>query len=141
MSDILDDYEDAMFDRGKIVEHIPLARLRELAEAERDGRVVVLPCKVGTPIFFIRTFCKHADDTGYCNVDLWYARKGYKRENGCSECPNKNLKKRVRESTFSLSLMDAKKVGHLHVSEIYFNREEAEAARALAEPKGGLDGK
>ena len=35
MSDILDDYEDAMFDRGKLVEHIPLARLRELTEAER----------------------------------------------------------------------------------------------------------
>ena len=43
MSDILDDYEDAMFDRGKIVEHIPLARLRELASAEREGRLVVLP--------------------------------------------------------------------------------------------------
>lgn len=133
MSDILDDYEDAMFDRGKIVEHIPLDRIRELATAEREGRVAVLPCKIGTPIFFIRTFCEHADDTGYCNVDLWYARKGYKRENGCNECPNKNLKKRVRESTFSLSLMDAKKVGHLHVSEIYFTKEEAEAARTLAE--------
>ena len=42
MSDILDDYEDAMFDRGKIVEHIPIARLRELADAEKDGRVVIL---------------------------------------------------------------------------------------------------
>ena len=136
MSDILDDYEDAMFDRGKIVEHIPIARLRELESAEREGRLVVLPCKVGTPIFFIRTFCEHADDVGYCNVDLWYARKGYKRENGCVECPNQRLKKRVRESTFSLSLMDAKKVGHLHVSEIYFRREEAEAAALAQEPKG-----
>ena len=41
MSDILDDYEDAMFDRGKIVEHIPLARLRELVEADRDGRIEI----------------------------------------------------------------------------------------------------
>lgn len=46
MSDILDDYEDAMFDRGKIVAYIPLPRLCELAEAERDGRVVVLPVAV-----------------------------------------------------------------------------------------------
>lgn len=27
-------------------EGVPLARLRELAEADKDGRVVVLPCKV-----------------------------------------------------------------------------------------------
>jgi len=47
VSDILDDYEDAMFDRGKIVEHIPLARLRELAEAERNHEAIIpkLDCK------------------------------------------------------------------------------------------------
>ena len=27
-------------------------RLRELAEADRDGRVVVLPCKVGDTVYF-----------------------------------------------------------------------------------------
>ena len=26
---------------------LPIARLRELAEADKDGRVLVLPCKVG----------------------------------------------------------------------------------------------
>ena len=56
MSDILDDYEDAMFDRGKIVEHIPLDRLRELAAAERDGRLVVLPCKVGEQAWCLRNY-------------------------------------------------------------------------------------
>lgn len=34
-------------------EVISLARLRELAEAERDGRVVVLPCKRGTTFFAV----------------------------------------------------------------------------------------
>lgn len=29
-------------------------RLRELAEADKDGRVVVLPCKVGDTIYFAR---------------------------------------------------------------------------------------
>ena len=29
----------------RVVEKIDIARLRELAEAEREGRVVVLPCK------------------------------------------------------------------------------------------------
>ena len=30
------------------------ARLRELAEADKDGRLVVLPCKVGTATYYIR---------------------------------------------------------------------------------------
>lgn len=30
-------------------------RLRELAEADRDGRLVVLPCKVGDPVYLIVT--------------------------------------------------------------------------------------
>ena len=58
MSDILDDYEDAMFDRGKIVEHIPLDRLRELAEAEREGCVVALPFKIGDKAYWITHFGK-----------------------------------------------------------------------------------
>lgn len=33
------------------VDGIDLDRLRELADAERDGRVVVLPCKVGDIVF------------------------------------------------------------------------------------------
>ena len=35
--------------KGKIQNH-----LRELAEADKDGRVVVLPCKVGDTIYFAR---------------------------------------------------------------------------------------
>ena len=30
-----------------------VARLRELAEADKDGRVVVLPCKVGDTVYFV----------------------------------------------------------------------------------------
>ena len=32
---------------------VTLDRLRELAEADRDGRCVVLPCKVGDDIYWI----------------------------------------------------------------------------------------
>ena len=32
-----------------------VARLRELAEADRDGRLVVLPCKVGDTVYLIVT--------------------------------------------------------------------------------------
>lgn len=31
----------------------PYGRLRELAEADKDGRVVVLPCKIGTTTYYI----------------------------------------------------------------------------------------
>lgn len=31
---------------------IPVDRLRELAQAEQDGRLVVLPCKVGDTVYF-----------------------------------------------------------------------------------------
>jgi hypothetical protein len=31
----------------------PISRLVELAEADKDGRVVVLPCKVGETVYFV----------------------------------------------------------------------------------------
>lgn len=33
-------------------EGLPIDRIRELAEADKDGRVVVLPCKVGDTVYF-----------------------------------------------------------------------------------------
>lgn len=39
------------------------ARLREPAEADKDGRVVVLPCKAGTPVWRItHTFETYPDE-------------------------------------------------------------------------------
>ena len=35
---------------------LPIDRLRELAEADKDGRVVVLPCKRGDELW---TYCNH----------------------------------------------------------------------------------
>lgn len=39
-----------------------VARLRELAEADRDGRVVVLPCKVGQRVFALLDTDKHISE-------------------------------------------------------------------------------
>ena len=36
----------------------PIDRLRELAEADKDGRVVVLPCKVGDTVWIVGTVRK-----------------------------------------------------------------------------------
>ena len=113
-----------------------LNKLADYEEAEREGRMVVLPCNVGTPVFFIRILCEHADDFGYCNVDYWYAKRGFKTEDGCVNCPKMNLKQRLKETVFKLKLMDEKRAGHLHVSEIFFDKAEAERALAATEPKG-----
>ena len=48
-------------DRGLEVEP---GRLRELAEADRDGRVVVLPCKVGDTVYFRTYDCNGTVDLG-----------------------------------------------------------------------------
>ena len=39
-----------------------VARLRELAEADKDGRVVVLPCKVGQRVFALLDTDKHISE-------------------------------------------------------------------------------
>ena len=41
---------------------VPYERLRKLAEADKEGRVVVLPCKVGDGLW---TFCSHPVEQVY----------------------------------------------------------------------------
>lgn len=58
--------------KAKLVSAFGVAaeRLRELAEAEKAGRVVVLPCKVGDTVYTLRrTFCG-ADVVG--ETELWW---------------------------------------------------------------------
>ena len=40
----------------------PISRLVELAEADKDGRVVVLPCKVGQRVFVLMDMDKHISE-------------------------------------------------------------------------------
>lgn len=41
---------------------LPIDRLRELTEADKDGRVVVLPCKVGQRVFALMDMDKHISE-------------------------------------------------------------------------------
>lgn len=43
---------DSVGERLETVREIPIDRLRELAQADRDGRCVVLPCKFGDSVYF-----------------------------------------------------------------------------------------
>jgi hypothetical protein len=48
-------------------------RLRELAEADKDGRVVVLPCKVGTKVYRIRyEIADYPDDPELEIATTWF---------------------------------------------------------------------
>ena len=44
--------------------------LRELAEANKDGRLVVLPCKVGDTVYILRRTFDGADVVG--ETELWW---------------------------------------------------------------------
>lgn len=62
----LKEWED-LEEQGRVIvmkdpEHDSMARLRELADADRDGRLVVLPCKVGDGLW---TFCNHPVEQVY----------------------------------------------------------------------------
>ena len=48
----------------------PYARLRDLAEADKAGRVVVLPCKVGDTVYILRRTFDGADVVG--EAELWW---------------------------------------------------------------------
>lgn len=55
--------EDAVLNLAGQALGITPDRLRELAQADREGRCVVLPVKPGTPVWSI-AFCKIDDDIG-----------------------------------------------------------------------------
>lgn len=68
---------------------IPLDRLRELVEADRDGRCVVLPCKIGDPVWRLYDDC---DFPGDC----YTTQK-------CGGCEYRNLF--IEEQAFCLSML------------------------------------
>lgn len=107
-------FEDEAISKG-----VPFSRIVELMETDRDGRLVVLPCKVGSPVYRIgASICKWRDadhcDT-YCS--------GYEYED-CWEG-----ERTVLEEKFSLNMLG--KIGKT----VFLTREEADAA--LEAQKGG----
>ena len=86
--------------------------LRELAEADRDGRVVVLPCKVGDTIYFARA-----------NPILQYKVTGYEMgEASISQVRSKHVDKETG-LTFNFTFRPSS-IGKT----VFLTREEAEKA-------------
>lgn len=85
--------------------------LRELAEADKDGRVVVLPCKVGDGLW---TFCSHPVEQVY----------------SFTVTDISTLNGRTLLNTSRCGVMDARDVGKT----VFLTREEAK--KALQEMEG-----
>ena len=121
MSNLLTDvfFAPEEAEKLRVVEKIDLARLRELAEAEREGRAVVLPCKVGDVV---------AWDNGAGSVLKLFVKAIY----------HDGTEARLLLKNAAGKFFDAEPLAN-HPALRY----GAEASRALAatEPKGGLDGK
>lgn len=51
----------------------PISRLVEFAEADKDGRVLILPCKLGTKVYRIRyTIADYPDEPDLEIADTWF---------------------------------------------------------------------
>ena len=65
--------EDTMINLAAQALGVEADRLRELAEADKDGRVVVLLCKVGTKVYRIRyTIADYPDEPDLEIADTWF---------------------------------------------------------------------
>lgn len=105
--------EVKLYEALKSIEGIvPLERLLELADADRHGRLVVLPCKVGDTVYVIGESCD------FCETYLDEPER-------CMRCEKGHY---IEERGFELWMLS-----ELNES-IFLTREEAEAALA---GKGG----
>ena len=62
--------EDTMINLAAQALGVEPSRLRELAEADKDGRVVVLPCKVGQRVFALMDTDKHISECEVKRIGL-----------------------------------------------------------------------
>ena len=55
----------------KEFEGVPIDRLRELAQAEKEGRLVVLPCEIGSPVY---SHARKLDGADYVReTEFWWS--------------------------------------------------------------------
>jgi hypothetical protein len=80
-------------------------RLRELAAADRDGRVLILPCKLGTKVYRIRyEIADYLDEPDLEIADTWFTPE-YREDIG------KTVFRTREEAEKALQEMEGKKDG------------------------------
>ena len=58
-------------ERFRITKDVPVERLKELVEADRDGRCVVLPCKIGSLVY---SHARKLDGQDYMKeTEFWWS--------------------------------------------------------------------
>lgn len=109
-------FDYALKESKTLTEQLTLLKhIRKLAEADKDGRVVVLPCKVGDGLW---TFCSHPVEQVY----------------SFTVTDISTLNGRTLLNTSRCGVMDARDVGKT----VFLTREEAK--KALQEMEGKKDG-
>lgn len=109
-------YSDALIDVLRDI--FTDEEIQALAQAKADGRLVVLPCKVGEMVYFTQNICEYK----HCDTHTRVV---------CCGCPDYAKNKFVIQSR-AFTLMDLKDIGKT----VFLTREEAEKALG-----GGEDGK
>ena len=111
-------------------------RLHEWAKAEQEGRLVVLPCKVGDPVWLLKTKCKYAGeknkpwdccDQYWTNVyrnNMWGCA-GKAEDGGIIRCVKREMEWYAHPFEYSLVLYAPDIVLGKN---LFLTREEAEAA-------------
>lgn len=109
-------FDYALKESKTLTEQLTLLKhIRKLAEADKDGRVVVLPCKVGDGLW---AFCSHPVEQVY----------------SFTVTDISTLNGRTLLNTSRCGVMDARDVGKT----VFLTREEAK--KALQEMEGKKDG-
>ena len=121
--------EDAMINLAAQALGVEPSRLRELAEADKDGRVVVLPCKVGDVMY--KLFREYTECTSY----------QVRKDNYCCEgcmvpCDSREVTviRAIQPNSLPEVVRYIEDIGKT----VFFSREEAE--KALRGMEGKKDG-
>ena len=110
--------------------------IRDLLQAEQDGRLVVLPCKVGDRVWLLKKKCKYAgeDNDPWCSCDQYWDNVYHKHMWGCAgkddegkqfDCEKRDMEWYAQQIEYSLVLYSPNIVLGKN---LFLTREEAEAA-------------
>ena len=110
--------------------------VQDLLQAEQDGRLVVLPCKVGDTVWLLKKKCKYAgeDNDPWCSCDQYWDNVYHKHMWGCAgkddegkqfDCEKRDMEWYAQQIEYSLVLYSPNIVLGKN---LFLTREEAEAA-------------
>ena len=129
--------EIKLYEAVKSIEGIvPFDRLLELACADKDGRMVLLPCKVGDTVWLLKKKCKYAgeDNDPWCSCDQYWDNVYHKHMWGCAgkddegkqfDCEKRDMEWYAKQIEYSLVIYSPNIVLGKN---LFLTREEAEAA-------------